>query len=446
MKKTIIYLVIMCFVSIYHNAVAQKDKEAIRAYRDAEKAYKRKNLSETLRFLSEALSGTVKKKQMEEALELLPKAYNEFFDRNIASTDSLEKKTSAYKDLSSILDKKQLIDTYTLMDARQKEIKNIPADILSTCKLTDKAAQDYAPKKAKAQEQYDSFVVIYCGEQYKLGEEKLAKNNKVAGRLAYLHFDKVRQYNAGYRDVESKLAEAKRMATYKIAIASIENLSGMTNYGYLGSMIVSEVASRIQGANKSGEELYFLELIPVDATSGRSLLAALTNESKLQATAKEMGAELVIFGSYRRVSHSLSEVKTSADKKSRNVVVGKRNVTTKDGKTKQENVYDNVYATYYTHTQEQHAVLDGNVYIYNMPLKKYMAQNYDTDGSGYNGMTWYSYDGHKGALYDNDYNATQNPRPKPRPEREIIDQTPSGFASDIISTLSRTLKELYTNQ
>lgn len=418
-----------------------KDKEAIRAFRDAEKDFKKKNYAGCLTDLAIALNGTPKKKQLEEAEEMLPIAYNGLFDSYKSSIATLEKSVEQYAGLVTINTQKQIIDNYSFLIGIQTKVQSIPQALLSKCGILEKTKDDYVAKHEAIRIEYEKTIERYVDEQYELGEEALAQNNKPRAQFAHKCFREVKKFKQTYKELDAKMKEAKEKGTYKVVIGNFENISGVISNERLKDRLMNELNDELRKTSTPESALFFMEIIPMEATLTASISKMANDANKLKNLTKENAADFVLFGNIISATTSISEIKSSSQSRAERVVIDKVQKIV-DGKKVMVDVYGDVKAEFYTYDQSKSASVVGDLTIYYASTAQYIRKNEKVNGGSYDAVIWHKYTGDGRAL--NKYEAEKMKQGKGtfKSDEYMVNDALGSLVASIKSSLNSVLNEI----
>ncbi len=155
--------------------------------------------------INKSIKKLKKKPGKEKELYVLKEAYSKANGFDLEQISFLEKEGRAenYVEIYSL---------YQRLDNRQDRVKTLPSQLLSQFEIVDYDDELIASKEQAAEVSYQS------------GLEYLSRGDRESGRLAYYEFDRVRTLYDDYKDVDSKIEEARFLGTNQVLYV-IENSS-----------------------------------------------------------------------------------------------------------------------------------------------------------------------------------------------------------------------------
>ncbi|MEQ9440889.1 MAG: hypothetical protein RIG62_17715 [Cyclobacteriaceae bacterium] len=153
-----------------------------------------------------------------------------YYEAVIKATEKLRKSPNNKKAQAALRQAYPLAIDYLLDDIRRVEKTNDAQRWSTTATIyqqlngmyeaiqTSPQARRVVSNPRSFYEQYGVVKNKAAQEQYTAGERELRKNTIESARQAYWHFQQARQYVAGYKNVDQKLAEAKDAGTLRVVV------------------------------------------------------------------------------------------------------------------------------------------------------------------------------------------------------------------------------------
>ncbi len=155
--------------------------------------------------INKSIKKLKKKPGKEKELNVLKEAYSKANGFDLDQISFLEKEGRAenYVEIYSL---------YQRLDNRQDRLKTLPSQLLNQFEIVDYDDELIASKEQAAEVSYQN------------GLEYLARGDRESARMAYYEFDRVRSLYNDYKDVDTKIEEARFQGTNQVLYV-IENNS-----------------------------------------------------------------------------------------------------------------------------------------------------------------------------------------------------------------------------
>ena len=258
-------------------------------------------------------------------------------------------------------------------------------------------------------------------------------------KQAAKEFKAVERFSLGYKDAASLYEKCRQAGVKRMAIIPFEDKSGKGGkYGALSEMITDEIISNVINDPSAME---FLELV------SRDQLEQVMREQQLGLTdvidahtavqlGKVLGVHEILTGKITQIIYTPERTVPKKVKEEANVVVEKEKYVDDKGKTREKNVYGDVYATVTIYTKTSQASIGGSYKIIEVKTAKIKKSESFSRKASFSHQ-WATYSGDKRALSRGSKSLTQKSEELAPAEEEMVNEA----ARSLSTSLTETLKE-----
>ncbi len=401
MLRYITFTLVVLLSCSHITSNAQNRREAKRLSNTARKALNKRNFNRALEYSCYAITGDLKKKRHQNTLGILKESYAKFNRTSKERLGHLLRDTKEYKGEITIKQNQEIITILSNITNRQEQLKNMPSDILRKCGIHISSFEDYAEDIQLAEQKYASAVSKYVSEQYILGDMLMNEGSKSAALNAYVHFSNIIHYKRDYMDAVARMAQAKKMATYKVAILGFQNdtwrESNCIFEQPLNEGLQVQIAQRFHPI--WGKGLDIKDFIKINYMPSAHHPRELRNKYALQEIAQDLAADILIFGRISRLDASVELLEPEME-------TIEKEITLEDGSKAKAT------AQLYTHQRNYDAITQVVYSFYNAYQNYYPRQEAKIIGRDHWFESWKTYEGDESALSKTDREAALQKPPR----------------------------------
>lgn len=352
--RTLLAIIAVCATIV---APAQS---AGKTFNDAEEFYQRGNYEMSVKKSVEVLRI---KDTHRKAQELLQLSWNAFLAK---ATSVIREAQVSAEDLEGSARVRQLqavVDGYKrLIDVRNE--CNTVMHIMSkdTGRPVDTGTNDFYAEWQAAREALKQGESAAAEYHYARGLEFEKAGTMEQCKLAAREFRQANLNAAGFKDSRERYEANRAKATKRLAIIPFENASGARQYGAVENIITDQVVAALM---RDADAMEFTSIITRDEldrilAEQRLSMSALLDESSVVESGALLGVHQLVIGRINQLSCEPVPDIVEKYQRTGQCFVGTRPVIGKDGKTRQEPVYQNAAAMITVHRRAAKARIIGS--------------------------------------------------------------------------------------
>lgn len=436
--STLAFLICLLIVG---NSYAQRDKDAQKSAREANRAYKDKDYHAAILHAADALRGDLNRKGLKDANEVLSGAYKVYVPPTLVQIKSHEYvRSGSYKGRASVEEASFVRQSYERIIEIQNELKTLSPSILSDAGIQAAEFGDYGESLSQANHWYDIFAGQYAKECYDNALRELATETKGGAHRAYHLLLEVKHFDKKFQDISKELKQAREFAQYRIGYAefgtkfSMPETSIFIPYG----LSVSRSARDFVAKNPYPD---FVTIVPHEETFDLWLNAG--NVQAIHDFCVAKGYDGIVFGSYDIPRGSSVNLPVDSKDVEREVVVGETKTKGADGKEIVQQQKQKVKGVRHSYTREHKGDVTGQVYFYDAFQGKYVINGFIIKGETYHRENWEKATGDLRVFSEKDQKRFRDKDPDPTPPGDMQISAISDFGSRAYVKFLETLPSLY---
>ncbi|MDX2245750.1 MAG: hypothetical protein SF052_03175 [Bacteroidia bacterium] len=286
------------------------------------------------------------------------KVYRDSYSRVLEKIDSLEEKIAVFRGEETLEEANRLIEVYSLLETIRKQIEGyelheveISKNEIVTIKFTD-----FSEKLTEATNRKTEILNLAAEMHYNAGTKLDAEGGQSGSKdhfkAAAREYARAIKLVPGFRDCQERYEASRANAIKRIMIMPFNNRSGQDQFGDLGSILATGVVVKLQADPSVMEFLDIVteaEIRNALSQGGYASYDASLSSTTAQQLATSLNVEEIWMGDISQVIVPTPTVTDQGTKtKTMSIKVGERTVPIPDkpGKTRTENVYADMSATY----------------------------------------------------------------------------------------------------
>jgi hypothetical protein len=438
--KMSLFVFLICFL-VGGTCFAQRDKDAQKSAREANRAYKDKDYHAAILHAVEALKGDLNKKGLKDANEVLSASYKVYLP---TIHDQVERYEGAvlvsYNGRKSLEEALFVRQSYISLIQVHAALNTLPASILNQVGIVTANFKDYQVPLEAATTRYNMLAARYASECYEEAQRQLATDTKRGAFKAYHLLQEIKLFDSNFKDITQELNQAYASSQYRIAFVE---------FGTKFTMPVTSLTSS-NGLSVSSSAFDFVTKNPypnfVKIERHYETFDLWLNAGNIQAIHNfcvAKGYDGVVFGSYEIPNGSSVNLPVESKEVEKEVVVSETTTKGADGKEVVQQQKQKVKGVRHSYTREHKGDVTGQVYFYDAVQGKFVLNRFVIKGETYFRESWERGTGDLRVFSEREQKRFRDKDPDPTPPGDMQIGAISDFGSRVYAKFIETLPSLY---